>query len=365
MPGARSAGSGWATVDGDFWLVGGFKNSTQSFDDVWIYDIASNQWTWKLGSAGLINQAGVYGTQGSADPANKPGARFTPSTWVTLNGTLWIFGGGGADGFGNTGRLSDLWSYGIPNPSGTSYDEGIPDEFPSELIVNENPNASDATAGTMAYVPVSGRLTGTDPDGDRLLFNSTGATTLSQGTLTLNTDGTWTYTPAYGFTGVASFQFKAADNYGGESPVKNLVISVITNPADSDGDGIADDYEQSIWGSLVAADGDGDADFDGQSNYFEFLAGTNPLSGGATLSTTPTINGAATSNGGVQLLLNHVRPGVNYHLEISGNMTMWERVGTFTFAVSGSATVEDPSPATGAPKFYRMSLEATPAVIVP
>jgi hypothetical protein len=27
--------------------------------------------------------------------------------------------------------------------------------------------------------------------------------------------------------------------------------------------------------------------------------------------------------------------------------------------------VEDPSPATGAPKFYRMSLEATPAVIVP
>lgn len=365
LPSARSAGSGWITVDGDLWLVGGFKNSGLTYDDVWIYDIGSNQWTWKLGSAGLLNQPGVYGTQGTAAPANKPGGRFTPSTWVTLNGSLWIFGGGGADAFGNTGRMSDLWRYAIPKPAGATYDEGMPEAFPSDLIVNGDPNASDATAGTMAYVPVSGKLTGTDPDGDRLLFSSAGATTLSQGTLTLNKDGAWTYTPAYGFTGVASFQFKAADNYGGESSVKSLVISVITNPADSDGDGIADAYEQSTWGSLAAADGDGDADLDGQSNYFEFLAGTNPLDGNETLSTSPTVTGTTSANGHVQLQLNHVRPGVNYHLETSSDLDAWTRLGTFTFDVSGSATVEDPTPSTGAPKFYRMSLEATPAIVVP
>jgi N-acetylneuraminic acid mutarotase len=365
LPSARSAGSGWITVDGDLWLVGGFKNSGLTYDDVWIYDIASNQWTWKLGSAGLLNQPGVYGTQGTAAPANKPGGRFTPSTWVTLNGSLWIFGGGGADAFGNTGRMSDLWRYSIPKPAGATYDEGTPDAFPSDLIVNGDPNANDATAGTMAYVPVSGKLTGTDPDGDRLLFSSAGSTTLSQGTLTLNKDGTWTYTPAYGFTGVASFQFKAADNYGGESSVKSLVISVITNPADSDGDGIADAYEQSIWGSLAAADGDGDADLDGQSNYFEFLAGTNPLDGNETLSTSPTVTGTTSASGHVQLQLNHVRPGVNYHLETSSDLDAWTRLGTFTFDVSGSATIEDPTPSTGAPKFYRMSLEATPAIVVP
>ncbi|MES2594468.1 MAG: kelch repeat-containing protein [Verrucomicrobiota bacterium] len=365
LPGARSAGSGWSTIDGDLWLIAGFKNSNQSFDDVWIYDIGTNQWTWILGSAGLLNQTGVYGSQGTAAVGNKPGGRFTPSTWVTLNGSLWIFGGGGADAFGNTGRLSDLWRYGIQLPSGVADDSNFPDPFPSDHIVNGDPNASSASAGTMAYVPVSGQLTGTDPDGDRLLFGSAGSTTTSQGTLTLNVDGTWTYTPAYGFTGVASFQFKAADNYGGESSVKTLVISVIANPADSDGDGIADSYEQSTWGSLAAADGDGDDDHDGRSNYFEFLAGTNPRNGNEVLATAPSISGSIGANGHVMLQLSHVRPGVNYHLETSTDLDAWSRVGTFTFDVSGSATIEDPTPSTVAPKFYRMSLEATPAVMVP
>ncbi|GEP42658.1 hypothetical protein BGE01nite_19490 [Brevifollis gellanilyticus] len=363
-PGARSAGGGWVTVDGDLWLVGGFKDSNLTFDDVWVFDVGSQQWTHRLGSQGLLGQSGVYGNQGQINAANKPGGRFTPSTWVTLNGNLYIFGGGGADAFGNTGRLSDLWSYGIPKPATAPYDELFPDPFPSELIVNDAPSASDATAGTMAYVPVSGKLTGSDPDGDRLLFSAAGST-ISQGTLTLNLDGTWTYTPAYGFTGVASFKFKAADNYGGESAVKTLVISVSSNPADSDGDGIADSYEQSIWGSLAAADGDGDADLDGQSNYFEFLAGTNPLDGNETLVTAPTVSGTTSTNGHVLLNLNHVRPGVNYHLETSSDLDAWTRIGTFTFDVSGSATVEDPTPATGAPRFYRMSLEATPALVVP
>lgn len=364
-PGGRSAGSGWITVDGDFWLVGGFKDSMLTFNDVWIYDITSNQWTWKQGAAGTLSVPGTYGTQGVAAPGNQPGGRFTPSTWVTINGSLWIFGGGGADSFGNTGRLSDLWSHGIPKPMGVPYDDVMPDAFPDALIVNSDPNASHASAGTMAYVPVSGQLTGTDADGDRLLFSSASATTISQGTLTLNTDGTWTYKPTYGFTGVASFQFQAADNYGGESAVKTLVITVHTNPADSDGDGIADSYEQSVWGSLATADGDGDADLDGQSNHFEFLAGTNPLDGNETLNTAPTVTGTTSAEGRVQLQLNHVRPGVNYHLETSADLDAWKRIGTFTFNVTGSATVEDPTTPGGAPKFYRMSLEATPAVIVP
>jgi hypothetical protein len=364
-PPARSAGSGWVTVDGKFWLVGGFKNSGLAYNDVWTFDPGTGLWTWKQGAAGTLSVAGVYGAHGTAAAGNQPGSRFTPSTWVTLNGTLWLFGGGGADGFGNTGRMSDLWSYGIPNPLGTPLDNSEPAPFPDELIVNANPNAVNATAGTTAYVPVSGKLLGTDADGDKISFSSTSATTISQGTLTLNANGTWTYTPAYGFTGVAAFQFRAADAYGGQSAIRTLVITVSTNPADSDGDGIADDYERSLWGDLASADGDGDADFDGQSNYFEFLAGTNPLSGSEALHTAPAVTGTAAANGSIELQLNHVRPGVLYHLETSPDLEQWSRVGTFDFSVAGSATVQDPSPSTGAPKFYRMSLEATPAVILP
>jgi VCBS repeat-containing protein len=312
-----------------------------------------------------LSVPGVYGTKGVAAAANQPGGRFTPSTWVTLNGSLWIFGGGGADSFGNTGRMSDLWTHAIPSPSGTPYQDAMPDDFPDSLIVNAAPSASDATAGTVAYVPVSGQLNGMDADGDRILFSAAGATTISQGTLTLNEDGTWTYTPANGFTGVATFQFKAADNYGGQSEVSTLVISVSTNPADSDGDGMADEFERRVWGDLASADADGDADLDGQSNYFEFLAGTSPLDSGERLDTSPTVSGMSGRNGSVQLQLNHVRPGVNYHLETSVDLEVWSRIGTFTFDAPGSATIEDPVPSTGVPKFYRMSLEATPAVILP
>jgi VCBS repeat-containing protein len=214
----------------------------------------------------------------------------------------------------------------------------------------------------MASVPVNGQVTGKDADGDIILFNTTG-TTLSQGTLTLQSNGQWTYVPAPGFVGTDTFTFKASDYYGGQSPTRTLTITVTTNPADADNDGIPDNYEQSTFGS-TGADALGDADGDGQSNYFEYLAGTSPVNAGQSLTTAPTIAAGAGSNGGsFKLDLNHVRPGVSYHLETSSDMEVWNRIGTFTFSVSGSATIEDPTAPTGQPAFYRVSLEAASGLI--
>ena len=50
---------------------------------------------------------------------------------------------------------------------------------------------------------------------------------------------------------------------------------------------------------------------------------------------------------------------MNYHLETSSDLDVWSRIGTFTFNESGSVTLEDPTPPTGQPQFYRISLEAT------
>jgi VCBS repeat-containing protein len=358
-PGGRSGGSGWATVDGKFWLVGGFTSSNLMQNDVWIYDESTDEWVWMQG-ANTNNARGVYGTLGVADPANQPGARFTPSTWVTLNGALWIFGGGGVDAFGSSGRLSDLWSYNIPPPAGAPL-LPAPEPFPASFTINADPSANNASAGTMAYVPVSGQLTGKDTDGDVILFGTTG-TTLSHGTLTLQSNGQWTYAPAPGYVGTDTFTFKASDYYGGQSPTRTLTITVITNPADADNDGIADSYEQSTFGS-TGADALGDADGDGQNNYFEYLAGTSPVDAGQSLITAPSIASGASANGGsFKLDLSHVRPGVNYHLETSSNLDVWNRIGTFTFSVSGSATIEDPTAPTGQPAFYRISLD-TPTLL--
>ncbi len=65
-----------------------------------------NQWTWMAGD-NLTNQAGVYGTQGVGNAANKPSARYEGGgEWIDLQGNFWHFGGGGF-----ASSRSDLWKY--------------------------------------------------------------------------------------------------------------------------------------------------------------------------------------------------------------------------------------------------------------
>ena len=77
-----------------------------------VVDCGHNEWTWMSG-VNLINQAGIYGTQGTPAPSNVPGARFPAVTWIDTNGSLWLFGGDGCDSSGGTcgGELNDLWKY--------------------------------------------------------------------------------------------------------------------------------------------------------------------------------------------------------------------------------------------------------------
>ena len=65
-------------------------------------------WSWVSGS-NAVNQAGSYGTQGTADPSNVPGARSGAVSWRDSGGNLWLFGGNGYDSAGNVGYLNDIW----------------------------------------------------------------------------------------------------------------------------------------------------------------------------------------------------------------------------------------------------------------
>ena len=64
-----------------------------------------------MSGSNLINQNGVYGTQGVIAPGNIPGARLESSSWIDANGNLWLFGGYGEPASGTEGNLSDLWMY--------------------------------------------------------------------------------------------------------------------------------------------------------------------------------------------------------------------------------------------------------------
>ncbi len=103
----------WIDHQGNFWLFGGV-GTTGLYGDLWKYDPTINQWAYMKGFAGVADQDGVYGVQGTPSPANKPGCRgFGFLTWVDQAGDLWLFGGSGHGASNSFGPLSDLWRYNI------------------------------------------------------------------------------------------------------------------------------------------------------------------------------------------------------------------------------------------------------------
>ncbi|WP_083392658.1 Hint domain-containing protein [Rhodobacter xanthinilyticus] len=85
-----------------------------------------------------------------------------------------------------------------------------------EAILGDNaaPDAVDDTASTAYNTPVTVAVLGndSDPDGDTL--SVTGATS-ANGTVKINPDGSITFTPATGFTGVAEVDYTISDGQGG------------------------------------------------------------------------------------------------------------------------------------------------------
>lgn len=74
---------------------------------------------------------------------------------------------------------------------------------------NATPVAGAAGITTQADTEASGMLTGTDADGDALMFIV--ATEPTHGTLTLEPDGSFTYLPKATFTGTDQFTFTVSD----------------------------------------------------------------------------------------------------------------------------------------------------------
>jgi hypothetical protein len=147
MPGGRQEAAAWADASGNLWLFGGEGEDSVGtangiLNDLWVYNIASKQWTWVTGS-NMANQTGAYPAQAVTGPvstttaagtcglasgdtslscqavtltAASPGSRWGASPWIDANGNLWLFGGWGLDSTGTNGNgaLNDLWVY-TPN----------------------------------------------------------------------------------------------------------------------------------------------------------------------------------------------------------------------------------------------------------
>ena len=135
-----------------------------------------------------------------------------------------------------------------------------------------------------------------------------------------------------------------------------LTYSIGTLPADSDGDGMPDDWETA--NSLNPADPSDaalDSDGDGFTNHQEFLTGTNPHDFSSRLCLTNLMETPA----GNMLLSWHSVPGKTYRVHYSSDLSSW-----FTFGITGDITAQsaisqftDTSPS-AMKRFYRVELIA-------
>ena len=234
-PGARWTPVSWTDHSGNFWLFGGFgydKNGDLGFlNDLWEY--TGGNWVYvssTVPSSNLINQLGVYGTQGTAAAGNTPGGRQTAAGWTDATGNLWLFGGEGEDATGTAnGILNDLWEYSITNNQWTyvtgSAAANQTGNYGLQPLIGPSDTAS--AAGTVGLTPVTpgifpgsrwGATAWTDPAGNLWLFGGWGLdSTGNNGNGYLN--DLWSYTPSTTPGAVGTWTWVKGSNTSNENGV--------------------------------------------------------------------------------------------------------------------------------------------------
>ncbi|MEO5716081.1 MAG: LamG-like jellyroll fold domain-containing protein [Luteolibacter sp.] len=136
----------------------------------------------------------------------------------------------------------------------------------------------------------------------------------------------------------------------------------VTPPADADGDGLADAWEDQYfgnndgtvtWAELAATDGTGDADHDGSSDKAEYLAGTDPQDENSFPVTEPLAITNTTKVGNTVTVTFNGVAGKTYTLKKSLTLESFPTTcGTLTLS-GASGTLQDTS-ATEPKAFYRI-----------
>ncbi|WP_454441423.1 Ig-like domain-containing protein, partial [Vibrio bathopelagicus] len=150
---------------------------------------------------------------------------------------------------------------------------------PSVAQPNTNPlfvdSNSDAIGDTVSFItdedtPVSGILSASDEDGDSLSFVK--ATDPSNGTVVVDENGDWTYTPNENYNGNDSFTVEVSDGQGGTDTITvNIGVTPINDLPVGEDVSVTTDEDTPVSGSLNATDTDND--------QLTFSKGTEPSNG--------------------------------------------------------------------------------------
>jgi hypothetical protein len=175
----------------------------------------------------------------------------------------------------------------------------ILDDDESPVALDDSYSVAEDT--TLTVSAASGVLAN-DSDGDagEVLSATLVAAPLS-GALTLNPDGSFVFTPAPDFFGLASFSYRVRDQGGNQSGLATATISVanVNDPPVAHDDSATTLEDQAVTVDVLANDGDPDGQGDLVPGSVRPTASTpvdgsltiNPLSGAITYTPAPDVNG--------------------------------------------------------------------------
>ncbi|PKQ68605.1 Ig-like domain-containing protein [Raineya orbicola] len=153
--------------------------------------------------------------------------------------------------------------------------------------INDAPVAQNDEFTTTQSQPFSGTLVSNDSDidGDQLTYQSGTFTTASQGTIKIEPNGTFTYTPAYAFAGTDCFEYTLCDM---QNACSKANVCIVVNGSDRifipeafspNGDGLYDSFKiegiegkkvsvkiYNRWGNLVYQNENYRNDWNGTAN---------------------------------------------------------------------------------------------------
>ena len=204
---------------------------------------------------------GIPGIAGSADSAPIPAVVSRPASFEAStengpsNGSVIVNTSGSfrytpdAD-FNGT----DRFTYVVTDGNG-GIGTGIAEITVAAL--NDAPTASKAMASGNEDTVVSGLLAADDVDGDPLTYALT--ENAAHGSVVLNADGSYRYTPDANFYGTDSFRYSVSDDDGGtDVGVVDITVNAVNDAPLSEDASNSGDEDTLISGMLAAADVDGD-----------------------------------------------------------------------------------------------------------